>query len=103
LGAFVAFQKLTAATLSRQAYYMSKFQIELPINILHPYGRVMNTGSSIYSTRERFCWYYSNYWELHALSPPLYFYAILAPGYMLSKQIKLLASQVTLVTLTSDW
>ena len=27
----------------------------------------MNTGSSIYSTW-RFCWYYSNYWELHALS-----------------------------------
>ena len=28
----------------------------------------MNTGSSIYSTRGRFCWYYSNYWELHAPS-----------------------------------
>ena len=34
----------------------------------------MNTGSSIYSTPGRFCWYHSNYWELHTLAPPLSFF-----------------------------
>ena len=36
------------------------------------------TGSTVYSTRGRFCCYYSNYGEVHALPLPSIFYALLA-------------------------